>query len=148
MPRGTIYFYLMSIIVLTVATLRYFIYQGWTLLFFISTVYINLFLYLEHLDIQMLYSFMFEFMFRRWLFRYDYQIVQEIHRHESDPVGIGWIDIGNQLTEKMKECTLLLCYQRRSHTTGFAFNSPGYLVVLHYITRSGCTPKVLGCLKR
>ncbi|XP_071740152.1 phospholipid-transporting ATPase 3-like [Rutidosis leptorrhynchoides] len=65
--------------------------------------------------------------FQRWLFPYDYQIVQEIHRKESDPVGAGLLDIANQLSpEDERSYAFAMLPKEKSRHTGFAFDSPGY----------------------
>nr|XP_043625949.1 phospholipid-transporting ATPase 3-like [Erigeron canadensis] len=65
--------------------------------------------------------------FQRWLFPYDYQIVQEIHRHESDSVGVGLLDIANQLSpEEERRYAFAMLPKEKSKHTGFAFDSPGY----------------------
>nr|GEX60240.1 phospholipid-transporting ATPase 3 [Tanacetum cinerariifolium] len=65
--------------------------------------------------------------FQRWLFPYDYQIVQEIHRHELDPVGVGLLDIGNELSpDDERSYAVAMLPKEKSKHTGFAFDSPGY----------------------
>ncbi|KAL8253658.1 hypothetical protein R6Q59_031879, partial [Mikania micrantha] len=64
---------------------------------------------------------------QRWFYPYDYQIVQEIHRHEPEPIGAGLLDLGNQLTpEEERRYAFALLPRERSKHTGFAFDSPGY----------------------
>ncbi|KAJ0676484.1 putative P-type phospholipid transporter [Helianthus annuus] len=65
--------------------------------------------------------------FQRWLFPNDYQIVQEVHRHESDAVGVGLLDIGHQLSpeDEIRYAFAMLPKENSKHT-GFAFDSPGY----------------------
>ncbi|CAI9278373.1 unnamed protein product [Lactuca saligna] len=90
---STIYFYLMVILIPTVALLLDFVYQG----------------------------------FQRWLYPYDYQIVQEIHRDEADTVGAGLLDIGGQLSpEDERKYAFAMLPKEKSKHTGFAFDSPGY----------------------
>uniref|UniRef100_A0A2N9EC35 Phospholipid-transporting ATPase n=1 Tax=Fagus sylvatica TaxID=28930 RepID=A0A2N9EC35_FAGSY len=65
---------------------------------------------------------------QRWFFPYDYQIVQEIHRHEPENAGRSdLLEIGNQLTpaEERRYAISQLPRERSKHT-GFAFDSPGY----------------------
>jgi len=65
---------------------------------------------------------------QRWFFPYDYQIVQEIHRHElEDNTSAGLLDVGSQLTpqEEMSYAIAQLPREISRHT-GFAFESPGY----------------------
>ncbi len=65
---------------------------------------------------------------QRWFFPYDYQIVQEMHRHEPENAGRSdLLEIGNQLTpaEERRYAISQLPRERSKHT-GFAFDSPGY----------------------
>ncbi|XAR64986.1 Phospholipid-translocating ATPase [Bertholletia excelsa] len=66
--------------------------------------------------------------FQRWFFPYDYQIVQEIHRHEPDiSSAAGLLEIGNQLTpEEARSFAVAQLPREKSKHTGFAFDSPGY----------------------
>ncbi|KAI3733581.1 hypothetical protein L6452_13025 [Arctium lappa] len=64
---------------------------------------------------------------QRWFYPRDYQIVQEIHRHEPEAVGAGLLAVGNQLTpEEERRYAFALLPRERSKHTGFAFDSPGY----------------------
>lgn len=65
---------------------------------------------------------------QRWYFPYDYQIVQEMHRHEPDDVsGAHLLEIGNQLTEtEARSFAISQLPREKSKHTGFAFDSPGY----------------------
>ncbi|KAI3516355.1 hypothetical protein L1887_15270 [Cichorium endivia] len=64
---------------------------------------------------------------QRWFYPYDYQIVQEIHRHEPEPIGAGLLEVGNQLTpEEERRYAFALLPREKSKHTGFAFDSPGY----------------------
>lgn len=63
---------------------------------------------------------------QRWFFPYDYQIVQEIHRHEIDS-RMGVLEIGNDLTpEEARSYAIRQLPGQKSKHTGFAFDSPGY----------------------
>ncbi|XP_006359578.1 phospholipid-transporting ATPase 3-like [Solanum tuberosum] len=63
---------------------------------------------------------------QRWFFPYDYQIVQEIHRHEIDS-RMGLLEIGNDLTpEEARSYAIRQLPGQKSKHTGFAFDSPGY----------------------
>ncbi|XP_051148424.1 phospholipid-transporting ATPase 3-like isoform X2 [Andrographis paniculata] len=65
---------------------------------------------------------------QRWFAPYDYQIVQEIHRHEPDSTRIGLLEVGNnELTpgEARSYAVMQLPGEKSKHT-GFAFDSPGY----------------------
>ncbi|XP_004238741.1 phospholipid-transporting ATPase 3-like isoform X1 [Solanum lycopersicum] len=64
---------------------------------------------------------------QRWFSPYDYQIVQEIHKHEIDNSRIGLLEIRNELSpdEERRYAIMQLPGQRSKHT-GFAFDSPGY----------------------
>ncbi|XP_027096446.2 phospholipid-transporting ATPase 3 isoform X1 [Coffea arabica] len=64
---------------------------------------------------------------QRWFFPYDYQIVQEIHRHEPDASKVGLLEIGNQLTpDEARRYAIMQLPGEKSKHTGFAFDSPGY----------------------
>ncbi|XP_024989606.1 phospholipid-transporting ATPase 3 isoform X2 [Cynara cardunculus var. scolymus] len=64
---------------------------------------------------------------QRWFYPRDYQIVQEIHRHEPEAIGAGLLAVGNQLTpEEERRYAFALLPRERSKHTGFAFDSPGY----------------------
>ncbi|XP_021908773.1 phospholipid-transporting ATPase 3 [Carica papaya] len=64
----------------------------------------------------------------RWFFPYDYQIIQEIHRHEPDDNSKAEkLEIGNQLTpEEARSYAIAQLPREISKHTGFAFDSPGY----------------------
>ncbi|KAK9063424.1 hypothetical protein SSX86_017294 [Deinandra increscens subsp. villosa] len=64
---------------------------------------------------------------QRWFYPHDYQIVQEIHRHEPEAIGAGLLEVGSQLTpEEERRYAFALLPRERSKHTGFAFDSPGY----------------------
>ncbi|WCJ21754.1 Phospholipid-transporting ATPase 3 [Euphorbia peplus] len=65
---------------------------------------------------------------QRWFFPYDYQIVQEIHRHEPDDnTRAGYLYIENRLTPQQERSYAVAQLPRElSRHTGFAFDSPGY----------------------
>lgn len=65
---------------------------------------------------------------QRWFFPYDYQIVQEIHRHEADTSRIGLLEVGNnQLSaDEARSYAIMQLPGQKSRHTGFAFDSPGY----------------------
>ncbi|KAE8648731.1 phospholipid-transporting ATPase 3 isoform X1 [Cucumis sativus] len=65
---------------------------------------------------------------QRWFFPYDYQIVQEIHRHEPEGRGTaGLLEIQNHLTpEEARSYAMSQLPRELSKHTGFAFDSPGY----------------------
>ncbi|KAI3696543.1 hypothetical protein L1987_79561 [Smallanthus sonchifolius] len=68
-----------------------------------------------------------DFLVQRWFYPYDYQIVEEMHRHEREPIGAGLMEIRNQLTpEEERKYAFALLPRERSKHTGFAFESPGY----------------------
>ncbi|KAJ6318973.1 hypothetical protein OIU76_014341 [Salix suchowensis] len=61
---------------------------------------------------------------QRWFFPYDYQIVQEIHRHElDDNTSAGSLEVGRQRTAQEEGNPLP---REISRHTGFAFDSPGF----------------------
>ncbi|KAF8408027.1 hypothetical protein HHK36_007167 [Tetracentron sinense] len=65
---------------------------------------------------------------QRWFFPSDYQIIQEIHRHEPDDNSSAeLLDIGNQLTpDEERSYAISQLPRETSKHTGFAFDSPGY----------------------
>ncbi|XP_031386164.1 phospholipid-transporting ATPase 3 [Punica granatum] len=65
---------------------------------------------------------------QRWFFPYDYQIVQEIHRHEPDDnTRAGALEISNHLTaDEARSFAISQLPRETSRHTGFAFDSPGY----------------------
>ncbi|CAH9129097.1 unnamed protein product [Cuscuta epithymum] len=64
---------------------------------------------------------------QRWLFPYDYQIIQEIHKDDIETLDMGLLDIGNELTpdEARSYAMMQLPGEKEKHT-GFAFDSPSY----------------------
>ena len=70
---------------------------------------------------------LFGFRVQRWFFPYDYQIIQEMHRHEPDSSSAGLLEIGNQLTpDEARSFAVAQLPGEKSKHTGFAFDSPGY----------------------
>ena len=65
---------------------------------------------------------------QRWFFPYDYQIIQEMHRHDNDDTSRAQLlEIGNQLTPAEARSHAISQLPREiSKHTGFAFDSPGY----------------------
>ncbi|KAM1521227.1 phospholipid-transporting ATPase 3-like isoform X2 [Malus sylvestris] len=65
---------------------------------------------------------------QRWFFPFDYQIIQEIHRHEPEGRSRDdLLEIGNQLTPAEARSFAVAQLPREvSKHTGFAFDSPGY----------------------
>ncbi|CAL5188826.1 unnamed protein product [Lathyrus oleraceus] len=65
---------------------------------------------------------------QRWFFPYDYQIIQELHRHENDDSGRKQlVEIGSQHTPDEERSDNISQLPRSiSKHTGFAFDSPGY----------------------
>ncbi|RDX79899.1 Phospholipid-transporting ATPase 3, partial [Mucuna pruriens] len=65
---------------------------------------------------------------QRWFFPYDYQIIQEMHRDESDDTSrVQLLEIGSQLTPSEARSHAISQLPREiSKHTGFAFDSPGY----------------------
>ena len=72
--------------------------------------------------------FLFGCRVQRWFFPYDYQIVQELHKHEADDTGgLDLVDNRDQLTPaEARRYAISQLPQERSKHTGFAFDSPGY----------------------
>ncbi|CAA7399269.1 unnamed protein product [Spirodela intermedia] len=65
---------------------------------------------------------------QRWFSPYDYQIVQEMHRHEPEPTTRPeLLEIGNLLTpDEARSYAISQLPRETSKHTGFAFDSPGY----------------------
>ncbi|XP_021849931.1 phospholipid-transporting ATPase 3 isoform X2 [Spinacia oleracea] len=65
---------------------------------------------------------------QRWFFPYDYQVIQEIHRHEPDDNRRAqFLEVREHLTaEEARSYALAQLPGQRSKHTGFAFDSPGY----------------------
>ncbi|MQL96868.1 hypothetical protein Taro_029549 [Colocasia esculenta] len=65
---------------------------------------------------------------QRWFFPYDFQIVQEIHRHEPEASSRPeLLQISNHLTpEEARSYAISQLPRETSKHTGFAFDSPGY----------------------
>ncbi|CAN4124334.1 unnamed protein product [Withania somnifera] len=64
---------------------------------------------------------------QRWFSPYDYQIIQEIHRHEIDNSRIGLLEIRNDLSpDEARRYAIMQLPGQKSKHTGFAFDSPGY----------------------
>lgn len=68
------------------------------------------------------------FRIQRWFFPYNYQIVQEIHRHELEGTSrTELLEIGNHLTpDEARSYAISRLPREKSKHTGFAFDSPGY----------------------
>ncbi|XP_074274505.1 phospholipid-transporting ATPase 3-like [Silene latifolia] len=65
---------------------------------------------------------------QRWFSPYDYQIIQELHRHEPDDNRRAqYLEVQSHLTpEEARSYALSQLPSQRSKHTGFAFDSPGY----------------------
>ncbi|KAK1314668.1 Phospholipid-transporting ATPase 3 [Acorus calamus] len=65
---------------------------------------------------------------QRWFFPYDYQIVQEMHRHVPEETSRpDYLEIENHLTpEEQRSHAIAQLPRETSKHTGFAFDSPGY----------------------
>ncbi|XP_058073823.1 phospholipid-transporting ATPase 3 isoform X3 [Magnolia sinica] len=65
---------------------------------------------------------------QRWLFPYDYQIIQEIHKNDPEVSSrVELLEIGNDLTpDEQRSYALSQLPRETSKHTGFAFDSPGY----------------------
>ncbi|PQQ18213.1 hypothetical protein Pyn_01808 [Prunus yedoensis var. nudiflora] len=65
---------------------------------------------------------------QRWFFPFDYQIIQEMHRHEPEGRSRDdLLEIGNQLTpDEARSYAVAQLPREVSKHTGFAFDSPGY----------------------
>lgn len=68
------------------------------------------------------------FRVQRWFFPYDYQIVQEMHRHEPERSSRNeFLKIRNNLTaDEERSYAIAQLPRETSKHTGFAFDSPGY----------------------
>lgn len=75
----------------------------------------------------LIFDFLYQGM-QRWFFPYDYQIIQERHRHEPDDnQRAQFLDIQGHLShEEARTLALSQLPGQRSKHTGFAFDSPGY----------------------
>jgi phospholipid-transporting ATPase len=71
---------------------------------------------------------LFVYRIQRCFFPYDYQIVQEIHRHEPDDnTRAGLLEVASQLTPQEERSYAISQLPREiSKHTVFAFDSPGY----------------------
>ncbi|XP_052173708.1 phospholipid-transporting ATPase 3 [Diospyros lotus] len=65
---------------------------------------------------------------QRWFFPYDYQIVQEIHRHEPETSTVGLLEMGSSLLtpEDARSFAIARLPREQSKHTGAAFDSPAY----------------------
>ncbi|KAK6931154.1 P-type ATPase, N-terminal [Dillenia turbinata] len=65
---------------------------------------------------------------QRWFFPYDYQIVQEIHRHEPEhSSSMQLLEMGPPLSpDEARSYAIAQLPREKSRHTGFAFDSPGY----------------------
>ncbi|KAG0494855.1 hypothetical protein HPP92_005849 [Vanilla planifolia] len=64
---------------------------------------------------------------QRFLFPYDYQIVQEIHRHDPEESRAELLEVGHRLTpDEARSYAIAQLPRETSKHTGFAFDSPGF----------------------
>ncbi|KAL5980614.1 Phospholipid-transporting ATPase 3 [Asimina triloba] len=65
---------------------------------------------------------------QRWLFPYDYQIIQEIHKNDLEVSSrVDLLEIENHLTpDEQRSYAISQLPRETSKHTGFAFDSPGY----------------------
>lgn len=65
---------------------------------------------------------------QRWFFPYDYQIIQEMHKHENDDTGRAQLlETGDRLSpSEGRSYALSQLSRETTKHTGFAFDSPGY----------------------
>ncbi|KAL1807211.1 hypothetical protein ACET3Z_030279 [Daucus carota] len=97
----------------------------YTIFVLMSTFYFYLTLLLVPIA-ALLGDFLYEGV-QRWFFPFDYQIVQEIHRHEPDNAASALLEVGTQLTpEEARSFAFAQLPGQSSRHTGFAFDSPGY----------------------
>uniref|UniRef100_A0A0D3AA66 Phospholipid-transporting ATPase n=1 Tax=Brassica oleracea var. oleracea TaxID=109376 RepID=A0A0D3AA66_BRAOL len=98
--------------------------------YFVIYVLMSTFYFYFALLLVPIVSLLGDFIFQgveRWFFPYDYQIVQEIHRHESDASKADHLEIENELTpQEARSYAISQLPRELSKHTGFAFDSPGY----------------------
>ncbi|KAF3533387.1 hypothetical protein DY000_02041156 [Brassica cretica] len=98
--------------------------------YFVIYVLMSTFYFYFALLLVPILSLLGDFIFQgveRWFFPYDYQIVQEIHRHESDASKADHLEIENELTpQEARSYAISQLPRELSKHTGFAFDSPGY----------------------
>ncbi|CAN8244906.1 unnamed protein product [Cochlearia groenlandica] len=98
--------------------------------YFVIYVLMSTFYFYFTLLLVPIVSLLGDFIFQgveRWFFPYDYQIVQEIHRHESDASKADHLEIENELTpQEARSYAISQLPRELSRHTGFAFDSPGY----------------------
>ncbi|XP_057448372.1 phospholipid-transporting ATPase 3-like [Lotus japonicus] len=65
---------------------------------------------------------------QRWFFPYDYQIIQEMHKHENDDTGRAQLlETGDRLSpSEGRSYALSQLSRETTKHTGFTFDSPGY----------------------
>jgi hypothetical protein len=64
---------------------------------------------------------------QRWLYPYDYQVVQEIHRDEPHEYSRVQLPETSHLSpEEQRSYAISMLPRENSKHTGFAFDSPGY----------------------
>ncbi|KAK1365815.1 Phospholipid-transporting ATPase [Heracleum sosnowskyi] len=105
----------------------FFTYKGifYTIFVLMSTFYFYLTLVLVPVT-ALLGEFLYQGV-QRWFFPYDYQIVQEIHRHEPDNAGSALLEVGTKMTpEEARKFAFAQLPGQSSRHTGFAFDSPDY----------------------
>ncbi|KAH9773607.1 phospholipid-transporting ATPase 3 [Citrus sinensis] len=99
--------------------------------FFVIFVLMSTFYFYFTLILVPVLALLGDFIFQgvqRWFSPYDYQIVQEMHRHDPEDRRMAdLVEIGNQLTpEEARSYAIAQLPRELSKHTGFAFDSPGY----------------------
>ncbi|KAH9709257.1 phospholipid-transporting ATPase 3 [Citrus sinensis] len=99
--------------------------------FFVIFVLMSTFYFYFTLILVPVLALLGDFIFQgvqRWFSPYDYQIVQEVHRHDPEDRRMAdLVEIGNQLTpEEARSYAIAQLPRELSKHTGFAFDSPGY----------------------
>ncbi|XP_010548246.1 PREDICTED: phospholipid-transporting ATPase 3 isoform X2 [Tarenaya hassleriana] len=99
--------------------------------YFVIYVLMSTFYFYFTLLLVPVFALLADFIFQgveRWFIPYDYQIVQEIHRHEIDDSSkADQLEIGNELTtEEARSYAISQLPRELSKHTGFTFDSPGY----------------------
>lgn len=98
--------------------------------YFVIYVLMSTFYFYFALLLIPLVSLMGDFLYQgiqRLMFPYDYQIVQEIHRHDPEEPRRQMLEVGHNLTpDEAARFAVARLPRETSKHTGFAFDSPGF----------------------
>ncbi|KAK8938004.1 Phospholipid-transporting ATPase 3 [Platanthera guangdongensis] len=98
--------------------------------YFVIYVLMSTFYFYFALLLIPIVSLMGDFLYQgiqRLIFPYDYQIVQEIHRHDPEETRRQLLEIGHNLTpDEAASFAVARLPRETSKHTGFAFDSPGF----------------------